>query len=123
MLRETQYVAQVRGDRFRRCFVDAKLDLVVWYEATGAIYGFQLSYDPEGSQRVVTWTPERGFSHASLDVGEESPLANRSPVLRPSADYEADQLLTAFLSASAELPGAERAFIETKLRESAAGRC
>jgi hypothetical protein len=121
MLRETRHVAQVRGDRFRRCFVDERLDLVVWYETDGTIHGFQLTYDPEGSPRVVTWTPGRGLHHASLDVGEDSPLANRSPVLRSSADYNPDQLLVAFVSAAAELPGAERAFVEARLRESDAG--
>ena len=120
MLRETRHVAQVRGDRSRRCFVDEKLDLVVWYEVDGTIHGFQLAYDPEGSPRVVTWTPARGLSHASLDVGEDSPLANRSPVLRSSADYNPEQLLAAFASAAAELPGAERTFVEARLRESAA---
>jgi len=120
MLRETRHVAQVRDDRFRRCFVDEKLDLVVWYEAEGTIHGFQLAYDPEGSPRIVTWTHGRGLFHASLDVGEDSPLANRSPILRASTDYNPEQLLAAFASAAAELPGAEKAFVEARLRESAA---
>ena len=121
MLHETRHVAQVRGDRFRRCFVDEKLDLVVWYETDGTIHGFQLAYDPQDSPRIVTWTPGRGLFHASLDTGEDSPLANRSPVLRPCADYNPDQLLAAFLSATAELPDVERAFVEARLRESDAG--
>jgi hypothetical protein len=122
MLRETRHIAQVPGDRFRRCFLDENLDLVVWYDPAKRIHGFQLAYDSEGLPRVVTWTPERGFFHAALDVGEESPLANRSPILTPSDDYDADQLLATFVSAAAELPVAEKAFIEARLMESSANR-
>jgi hypothetical protein len=93
----------------------------MWYGADGEIHGFQLSYDLERRPRALTWTRKRGFSHSVIDDGEESVLANRSPLLRASAEYDAPALRGVFAVSSRGLPTAEGAFIEGKLAESA--RC
>jgi len=119
MLRESPHVAQIGGDYFRRRYVDEKLELLVWYESDQAtIHGFQLSYDPEGVPRVVTWTPAKGLTHARLDLGEDDPLANRSPVLVPGGDYKPSQVLESFRSSAVGLSQREKAFVENKLANS-----
>ncbi len=118
MLREMRNVRQVPGDRFRRWFSDETLEIVVWYEPDGAIFGFQICYDPQGEPRALTWTRERGFSHAGVDGGEDKPSANRTPILRPGAKYDASLLRKAFLASGGGLPAGERAFVEGKLAES-----
>jgi len=119
MLHEQRNVRQVPGDHFRRWFSDENLEIVVWYEESGAIFGFQICYDPRERPRALTWTQKRGFSHAAIDGGEDKPTSNRTPMLSPSHDYDAAKLRDAFQSASGGLPAHERTFIEAKLTESA----
>jgi hypothetical protein len=114
MLRELP-VSQVLDDYPRRRFADPDLDLIVWYESDGSIHGFQLAYDPRETPRALTWTRKRGFSHDLVDGGEDSVNVNRSPMLRPSRDYDPDELRGAFQAAAHELPAPEKAFVDDKL--------
>jgi hypothetical protein len=118
MLRELPHVRQVPGDRYRRWFSNEALEVVVWYEPTGSIFGFQICYDLQEEPRALTWTPKSGFSHAAVDGGEDSVMSNRSPMLRPGAIYDAGLLDQAFHASSAGLPAPEKRFIEDKLAES-----
>jgi hypothetical protein len=119
VLHELRNVRQVPGDHFRRWFSDENLEIVVWYGEDGAIFGFQVCYDPRDQPRALTWTQKRGFSHATVDAGEDKPTSNRTPMLSPSHDYDAAKVREAFRTAAAGLPEKERAFIESKLAESA----
>jgi hypothetical protein len=122
MLQELRNVRQVPGDHFRRWFSDENLEIVVWYDEAGAIFGFQICYDPREQPRALTWTQKRGFSHAEIDAGEDKPTSNRTPLLNPSHDYDAAKLSEAFLATAGGLPQRERIFIEGKLAESAAAK-
>lgn len=117
MLRESQPARQIPGDYFRRYFTDTALGLVVWYESDGSIHGFQLSYDLENEPRALTWTPGKGFSHSSIDDGEESVLSNRAPLLRPASGYDPIKLRADFIASADSLPLVERSFVEAKLAE------
>ena len=79
----------VEHDHDRRWIADEYFDLIVWYEAAGAIHGFQLCYDKPGRERALTWTRERGFSHTAIDSGESRPTANRTPILVPDGVFPA----------------------------------
>jgi len=122
MLHEQRNVRQVPGDYFRRWFSDENLEIVVWYDEAGALFGFQVCYDPRDQPRALTWTQKRGFSHAAIDAGEDKPTSNRTPMLSPSHDYDAAKLREAFRTSSGGLPKHERTFIEDKLAESAAAK-
>ena len=122
MLHELRNVRQVTGDHFRRWFCDENLEIVVWYEEGGAIFGFQVCYDPREQPRALTWTQKRGFSHAAVDGGEDKPTSNRTPMLSPSHDYDAAKVREAFRACSSGLPDLERAFIDAKLAESTVAR-
>ena len=120
MLREISHVRQQPNDHFRRCFRGDTLELMVWYNPDKSIYGFQLCYDPEGNPRAVTWTEERGLTHSAIDDGEETPLANRSPTLQRSTDFDPARVLTSFNSVAVNLPGEEREIVQWQLEKSAA---
>ena len=99
--------------------MDENLEIVVWYEESETIYGFQLCYDLRGQPRAVTWMPRHGFSHAAIDNGDDKATSNHSPVLRPCANYDAAKLCEAFSATANGLPAPEKTFVENKLRESA----
>ena len=104
MLREIEKVRQVPNDYFRRWFADEDFDLYVWHKADGTFYGFQLCYDIADDAKAFTWVEDRGFSHQSIDTGEESPLANRTPVLGPSSHFDGDEVMARFGASSRNLP-------------------
>jgi hypothetical protein len=118
MLRELRNVRQEPGDHFRRWFTDENLEIVVWFDQAGAIFGFQICYDLRSQPRALTWTQKRGFSHAAIDEGDDKPTSNRTPMLVANSSYDAAKLRVSFLASSDGLPSSEKAFIEGKLAES-----
>jgi hypothetical protein len=118
MLRELLHLRQVPNDRRRRCFYNEELEVVLWYEPDDSIFGFQISYDLQERPRALTWTRKSGFSHASIDGGDDSVFSNRTPMLRPDGTCNFSWLNRAFLANSSGLPADERSFIEDKLSES-----
>jgi hypothetical protein len=117
MFAEVRNVRQVPGDRFRRWFVDEQSDIFVWYEPDGRIFGFQLCCKLTEAPFVSTWTQARGFSHATLDDGDDKPTVNRSPLLRPAPLRNLALVRRSFSAAAAGLPQVERTFIAAKLAE------
>jgi hypothetical protein len=106
------------NDYFRRWFSTAHFDLVVWYKPDDAIYGFQLCYDKDGREKAFTWLEDKGFSHQSIDSGEESPLANRTPILVPlQGRFETARVLACFRASDEKLPIKLRALVRRKIRE------
>ena len=120
MMREISKGHETVEGFFERCFKDDLLSLLVWQRADKSIFGFQISYDPADIPRTLTWTEERGFSHAVIDEGESSPLKNRSAMLKPSGDFDAVGLLLGFDSASEEVSVVEREFVRQKLMQAQA---
>jgi hypothetical protein len=115
MLHELSSVRQIPGDFFRRIFIDQEFDLYVWLKPDGSIHGFQLCYDTQEESRALTWIEQRGFSHNSVDSGEDDPLANRTPILRPCGSFDAEQVLPLYLAVDLHLPADIRDYIRQKL--------
>ena len=105
----------VRGDYKRSWMSDDYFDLIVWYERSNAIHGFQLCYDKRQRERALTWLVARGFSHMKVDSGEESPEWNNSPILVPDGLFPATEVIREFRRRSAELPKSLRNFVLAKL--------
>jgi hypothetical protein len=110
----------VRGDYRRSWMSDDYFDLIVWYEPSNAIYGFQLCYDKPASEWALTWMKERGFIHAKIDSGEDSPEANRTPILLPGGSFPATRVGQEFRRRSEGLPKSLRNFVLAKLKQFAA---
>jgi|GEM_PF-718869 len=55
MLEELPNIRQIRGEGFRRWFVDEDLELILWYDEEKKLTGFQICYDKLAGNRSVTW--------------------------------------------------------------------
>ncbi len=104
MLRELPEVHQIPGQRRRRWFADAELDLVVWLDAQGLPCGFQLCYDKGAEEHAVSWKQGVGITHNRVDDGERTGERRKlTPVLVPDGVLPAEALAARFQQASRDL--------------------
>ena len=108
---------KVRGDYRRSWMSDDYLDLIVWYEPSNAIHGFQLCYGKPEAERAFTWLKTSGFSHSKIDSGEDAPEANRTPILLPDPSFSPAELSREFRRRSEPLPKSLRNFVLAKLKQ------
>ncbi len=111
---------KVRGDYRRSWMSDDYFDLIVWYEPSNAICGFQLCYGKPEFERALTWLKTRGFSHSKVDSGEDDPEANRTPILLPDGSFPTTEVSCEFRRRSEELPKSLRNFVLAKVKQFAA---
>jgi hypothetical protein len=114
MLKEIA-TARRDGERQRRWFVDDYFDLTVWLDDQGGIWGFQLCYDCERTERALTWTPDAGYSHSRVDSGEAGPTKNQAPILVPDDQFAAEEVLGRFCARGALVDAGIRKFIDEVL--------
>ena len=82
MLVELPNVKQEGRATRRRWFQGEGMELILWYDGTGAPEGFQICYvAPDGKERALTWRPARGFSHEEVKSGGTRPDKNMTPIL------------------------------------------
>jgi len=111
-------VRQVPNDYFRRWFCGENFDLMAWYQPDGNLYGFQLTYDKGRDEKTVTCLGRSGVSHRKVDSGEDSPLANRAPILVEVGDRsEMGRVLSDFMASDQDLPLGLKRLVRQKLRE------
>jgi hypothetical protein len=115
MLQEISGVRQVPSDYFRRWFGDDEMDLYIWYKADRTFHGFQLCYDTSDKAKALTWTEDDWFSHHGIDSGDESPLANRTPILVADGTFDAARVFARFRSSDECLPVEIRDFVRGKM--------
>ena len=105
MLREMTKVSQVPGEPRRRWFSSNAFDLIVWLDGAGGIGGFQLCYDRERDEKVLTWKAPDGYSHMAVDDGEGRAGRHKaSPILVPGKAFQPGALEENFRKEAAELP-------------------
>jgi hypothetical protein len=105
MLCEMTKVRQVPGELRRRWFSSAAFDLIVWIDAAGAIAGFQLCYDREKNEKVLTWKAPDEYSHMAVDDGEGRAGRHKSsPILVPGGPFKPGALAEDFRREAAQLP-------------------
>lgn len=110
-------IKTVAGDLHRRWLADDYVDLFVWYQADRqTIAGFQLCYDKGHREHALTWMEGKGFTHHAVDDGEDSPLANRTPILRPDGVVRVDKLAAEFEARSTALDPVIRDYVLERLR-------
>lgn len=73
MLQELKDVKQIKGEGFRRWFVDNDFELILWYDPMKKLEGFQICYDKMAGTRTITWkkvvTPEGKMKSVLLSDG------------------------------------------------------
>jgi hypothetical protein len=117
MLREITRIEQQDPNRRRRWFQDGYFDLFLWQTATGTIDSLQLCYDIRRRERALLWSEAQGFFHDGVDAGEDSPLADRTPLFVRDGAFQWSDVRTRFREASAEIPAEVRAFVLDKIDE------
>ena len=112
-----KYVSQKKGELHRRWFEDEYFDLLVWEDETGAIVGFQLSYDKQRNQRALTWKKKKYYIHDKVDDGE-SRLGRfkASPILLSDGIFEYSKIAERFKKASSEIDEDVSSFVYNKLK-------
>jgi hypothetical protein len=115
---EMKDVRQNPNEPFRRWFSDDHFDLIAWYGPEGGISGFELCYDKTGHQKALRWQVGKGISCYLVDSGEQSPLANRSPLLvNANGQSDMGEVLSGFEASQEGLPSNLVDVIKSKLRE------
>ncbi|OIO58625.1 MAG: hypothetical protein COZ46_06145 [Verrucomicrobia bacterium CG_4_10_14_3_um_filter_43_23] len=96
MLKEVENVHQSQGPGFRRWFTDDLLELIVWYDDDNYLEGFQLCYYDEEDPCALTWRSDSSVIYSHIDVGDENPLVNQTPILHPRQHYSVAMLKQLF---------------------------
>ena len=119
MLREIANTRQIKGEPHRRWFTSGTMDLVVWYGEDGNLAGFQLCYDKDSEERALTWRPESGFSHMTVDDGDNAGgmRYKSAPILAAGVAFDAGRILDLFTAGSAVLPVPVATFVRERLEE------
>ena len=118
-LREIADLSQSAGHR-RRWFASDSLDLIVWYDISGATLGFHLCYDKQRDERAITWSVEEGLSYALIDDGEADLSRHKaSPILmiQPGLLDDRGRVTELFKSSYADVPADIVEFVIGKLSQ------
>ena len=116
MLVEIPNTRQIAGEGIRRWFTDEYFDLIVWYDDTKTLIGFQLCYDKDGRERAVTWTREHGFQHNRIDAGEVTGHAKMTPIVLADGVFSRDPVADRFRSESREIEPGVASFVYETLK-------
>ena len=108
---------KVRGDYLRSWMSDDYFDLIVWYEQSNAIHGFQLCYGKPATEKALTWLQSRGFAHGKVESGEDGPEVNRTPILLPDGSFPTAEVGREFDQRSKQLPKSLRNFVLAMLKQ------
>jgi hypothetical protein len=101
MLHEIENVRQPPNEGSRRWFSDSFFDLIVWYDPSGTLEGFQLCYDRGVKERALTWRRNMGYSHEKIDDGESiTGRMKMTPILVPDGAFDAKGIASRFKDAS-----------------------
>lgn len=72
MLQEINSLRQNNRSLRKRWFHGCDMDLFVWFR-DGEPVRFQLSYDKQTNEKMLSWDYHRGFAHYQVDDGESTP--------------------------------------------------
>jgi hypothetical protein len=100
MLSEIRNVRQIEGEGTRRWFTDRYFDLIIWYDDSGMLSGFQLCYDKLGAERSFTWRRGRACHHDGIDAGEMPGHSGMTPVVVADSGSPESGVAERFLSES-----------------------
>jgi hypothetical protein len=119
VLREIKDVRQERGTGRRRWFESDGFDLVVWLDSHDTVDGFQICYNGDQGERALTWRRSEGFVHSAVDMGDDTPLKNQTPVLIPDGNVPWEDLLRRFEAHSGSLEPELRQVVRERLADKA----
>lgn len=109
---------QPAGEQQRRWFSSDDFDLIVWFDALGAIAQFELCYERSDVERALTWSPTHGYRYWRVDTGDASGyMHGMTPILEPdNTEFPKDRVIATFVAASDGLDPAIRSFVVQRLQ-------
>lgn len=110
-------VAQKEEHYRRRWFEDDFFELIVWFDSSNAIYGFQLCYPRYGDERALTWKPEMGFTHEKIDDSRVFGSMPATAILVPDGIFPSDMVISEFANRSKNIDDKISKFVLEKLKE------
>ncbi|MCX7680184.1 MAG: hypothetical protein N2316_13350 [Spirochaetes bacterium] len=116
MLREVK-VAQKEKNYRRRWFEDDFFELIVWYDSSDVIHGFQLCYAHSGVERALTWKSNTGFVHEKIDDSRVFGHMPATPILVPDGIFPAEVIITEFTKRANQIDETIVQFVQEKLLE------
>ncbi len=117
MFYEIQGVKQESGAPFRRWFHADDMDLSIWLEGSDPVR-FQLSYNRHLGEKSILWNRDSGFSHFSIDDGEQQPGHYKaSPIVTGYLPMDFLQAITAFKQHAEPMSEDIFDFVLQKLKE------
>lgn len=116
MLRRIDQRLVEDGASKREWYQSPLLDLFVWYDASGRIISFQLSYDKQRTEKLCLWKSGGRLACYEVEPGDNPGGYSRSPVLRQQVPCQLTPLHGVFADQSGHLPASLRQLIDDVLR-------
>ena len=99
------------GGTYRRWFMSAGMDLIVWYEEGNEV-GFQLCYDKESDEKALTWRRGSVPVHSAISAGEDAGMKYKeTPIHTYGDEPDHEYIRRCFLAESPGLPEALRTLV------------
>jgi hypothetical protein len=118
MLREIAKVKQDRPGTKRRWFQDDYFDLWIWERPDDMVAAFQLCYDRQGTERILSWREQHGFDHLAVDFGTGGETGHaQTAILKADGVFPMREVWRRLLIASRPIPRDMRYFLFEKLFE------
>lgn len=117
MLKEFEDTRQIPGEGVRRWFTDDYFDLIVWFDDTGAVDGFQLCYDKGKRERALTWRSTGSYIHEAVDDGELYGRNKMTPIMVQDGAFEQERVSSRFSRHAADIDPGIKSFVIEKLAE------
>ena len=103
MLREIISGRKKTNGQIRLWYVDDKLDLFVFLNENNVLMQFQLCYNKQDNEHVISWSNKFGYAHNRIDTGRNTPGRAGSPLFVPNGSCDIDEVKTNFLNSSLNL--------------------
>jgi hypothetical protein len=114
---ELKNAQQFADERRRRWFSSTNMDLIVWYDESDSIAGFELYYDKNIKEHVLIWEADSGFAHLAVDDGEQKPVLDykEAPILIPDGHVDPTRIRNLFEGSRENLPAEVATLVLKKL--------
>jgi len=110
MFTEVPDVRQITGEPRRRWWIDADLELIVWFDKNNRMIAFQLCYTIDGHQKALTWRERHGYFHKS------------TPILIMNGIFDKETVGNRLTKSAQGLPGEIASFVQQKISEYRTGK-
>lgn len=119
MLEEHTNVRQFEGEPRRRWFANDYFDLIVWFDESDEIVGFQVCYDKSRRERALTWFKHTGYMHHRVDDGEHTTdiIRKATPILVSDGSFDHEQIASLFKEQSTEIERKISKFVYEKVSQ------